>query len=44
MDADEIEKLVQEGRRFIQGQTGVQHLKFSDHTKVYSQVLKAKAL
>jgi hypothetical protein len=44
MDADQIEKLVQEGRRIIQGQTGVQHLKFSDHTKAYSQAPKAKVL
>lgn len=38
-DPGEIEKLVQEGRRFIQEQTGVQDLDFSDHKKIYSQVL-----
>lgn len=38
-DPDEIEKLVQEGRRFIHEQTGVQDLDFSDHKKIYSQVL-----
>lgn len=38
-DPDEIEKLVQEGRRFIQEQTGVQDFDFFDHKKIYSQVL-----
>lgn len=38
-DPDEIEKLVQEGRRFIQEQTGLQDFDFSDHKKIYTQVL-----
>jgi len=38
-DPVEVEKLVQQARRFIQEQTGIQDLDFSDHKKIYSQVL-----
>lgn len=38
-DPVEIEQLLQQGRRFIQEQTGVQDLDFSDHKKIYNQVL-----
>lgn len=38
-DGEEVEKLVREGKRYIQVHTGVQELDFTDYRKVYNQVL-----
>lgn len=38
-DPDKVEKLVKEGKRFIQSHTGVQELDFTDYRKIYSDVL-----
>ena len=38
-DEVEIEKLLEEGKRFIQGHTGVQEFDFSDYKSAYTKVL-----
>ena len=38
-DPLQLEKLVAEGKRYIQSQTGVEELDFTDHKKVYADVL-----
>jgi transposase len=40
-DAVVLERLVSEGNAFIQSQTGVQHIDFSDYKALYSQVLSS---
>ena len=39
--ADEVERFVDEGKRFIQSQTGLQEFDFTDYKKVYAQVLSS---
>jgi transposase len=38
---DEVERFVDEGKRFIQSHTGLQKLDFTDYRKVYTQVLSS---
>ena len=37
--AQEIEEYVLEGKRYIQGITGLQEIDFTDHQSIYKQVL-----
>ena len=40
-DPEVIETLIREGKNYIQGQTGIQQIDFSDYKTLYSQVLSS---
>ena len=40
-DPSKIDHLIQEGKRFIQQQTGIQQFDFTDYKKVYTEVLSS---